>query len=103
MGKDTAHAMIGARVAVGHISTAKTMSGQCQRYREYDQSPIFVIDVAEKIREVAIVAFVPERRRSIVPTTGKSVHELGKGVLSEMSQSEASSAASPIPPKTNMS
>src|SRR5215475_8292503 len=69
---------------------------------EYDQSPILTIGPPARATVTGLVALVPAARRSRVPTTGMRVHALGKGVLLEMSQSDAVSMLAPTKPRAKL-
>ena len=77
-----------------------TMSGQCQRYQEYDQSPTATMGRTARPRLTMDPSCDPAMRTSAVPATGSSAMYPGKGMTSVMAKAETRMSTPPARPAT---
>jgi hypothetical protein len=82
----------------GKMSAAKTMTGQCHRYQEYDASPMATIGRTARPRFTPRVDQEPAQITKAVPATGIRASSPGKDMLSRIVKAARAIRAAPTSP-----
>ena len=82
----------------GKSSAVNTITGQCQRYQEYEVSPMYTIGRVARRALTPAVWCVPPRMRSMVPTTGSRASSPGNTMVSWMTRAPTARITAPRAP-----